>query len=158
MPPDGEHGVIAEQLETLAERLRRLEPGAGGDAQPLDPNDPAAAPALAARAKDIVSSRKLRRSLFGAVPFADPAWDIMLDVTICELEGRPVAVSSVCVAAKVPSSTALRWVGDLVNIGILERWADPNDGRRNFLGLTAQARQAMLSYLSAQVRGRPAND
>jgi hypothetical protein len=82
----------------------------------------------------------------------------MLDVTLCELEQRPVAVSSVCVAANVPNSTALRWVGDLVNMGILRRWADPNDGRRNFLGLTDQAREAMIAYLGAQVRGRSVND
>ncbi len=156
-PLDGDRAAIADELVSLAERLRRLEAvSAPGGAVAAE--GPVCAQALAAAAKDMVSQRKLRRALFGPVPFADPSWDIMLDVTLCELEQRPVAVSSVCVAANVPNSTALRWVGDLVNMGILRRWADPNDGRRNFLGLTDQAREAMIAYLGAQVRGRSVND
>lgn len=157
MPPyEGEPAAIALALGELAERIRHLH-GLDGDTPDTlrEPNAANASPAaLIAMARGIVASRKHRRMLFGNVPFADPAWDIMLDVAICELQGRSVAVSSVCVAANVPNSTALRWVGDLVNIGILLRWADPDDGRRSFVGLTDQARRAMHAYLSARVADR----
>lgn len=99
--------------------------------------------------RDIIRARRLREELFGAGLFADPAWDILLDLTAARIEGRSVAVSSLCIAAAVPATTALRWIKQLTEAGLLRRVADPDDGRRVFIELTDRAAAAMTAYFAA---------
>ena len=47
--------------------------------------------------------------MFGEGLFADPAWDIMLDLFAARIEGKDITVSSAGIAACVPPTTALRW-------------------------------------------------
>lgn len=68
--------------------------------------------------------------------FADPAWDIFVDLASAGLGGRPVSVSSACIASLVPPSTALRYVRLLENQGLVARIQDALDGRRFLLSLT----------------------
>ena len=49
--------------------------------------------------------------------FADPAWDMLLDLMEAEIEQPRVAVSSLCIAAAVPATTALRWLKTLTEPG-----------------------------------------
>jgi hypothetical protein len=68
-------------------------------------------PAITAKSvREIIKKRRLRERFFGAELFADPAWDILLDLKAAGLEGQNVSVSSLCIAAAVPPTTALRWV------------------------------------------------
>jgi len=99
--------------------------------------------------RDLIRARRLRDELFGPGLFADPAWDILLDLSAAQLEGRPVAVSSLCIAAAVPATTALRWIKQLTEAGLLQRVADPADGRRVFIELTERAAAKMTSYFAA---------
>ncbi|MBP8235356.1 MAG: winged helix DNA-binding protein [Rhizorhabdus sp.] len=103
----------------------------------------------AATIRDMIRARRMREHLFGHGLFADPAWDILLDLTAARLEGRPVAVSSLCIAAAVPATTALRWIKQLTDAGLLHRVADPEDGRRVFIELTDRAARAMGEYFDA---------
>lgn len=105
--------------------------------------------ASAATIRDIIRARRLREELFGSAIFADPAWDILLDLTAAKMEGRSVAVSSLCIAAAVPATTALRWIKQLTDGGFLRRVADPDDGRRVFIEMTDRASAAMDIYLRA---------
>ncbi|MET0270518.1 MAG: winged helix DNA-binding protein, partial [Sphingomonas sp.] len=68
------------------------------------------------------------------------------------LERRQVAVSSLCIAAAVPPTTALRWIKLLTEQGLLIRIADPTDGRRVFIELADQAADGMMNYLAAAQR------
>ena len=65
----------------------------------------------------------------------------------------PVSVSSLCIAASVPSTTALRWIGQMTETGLLERASDPGDRRRAFTQLSNEARSAMAGYFEALGRG-----
>jgi hypothetical protein len=93
--------------------------------------------------------RRLRGQHFMPELFADPAWDILLDLTAARLEGRMVAVSSLCIAAAVPATTALRWITQMTEQEILVRKQDPTDGRRVFIGLGEPAIAGMDAYLAA---------
>lgn len=93
--------------------------------------------------------RRLRGQYFMPELFADPAWDILLDLTAARLEGRMVAVSSLCIAAAVPATTALRWITQMTEQAILVRKPDPSDGRRVFIGLSEQAIAGMDAYLAS---------
>lgn len=99
--------------------------------------------------RTIISSRNLRSRFFPSQIFADPAWDILLDLARAKLEGQQVSVSSVCIAASVPMSTALRWVRQMTDAGLLRRWTDPKDRRRDLIALTETTAAQMRDYLAA---------
>ena len=80
--------------------------------------------------------------------FADPAWDMLLDLLQAEIAQLRVPVSSLCIAAAVPATTALRWLKTMTQQGIFVRRADPHDGRRVFVELAPQASQAMRRYFA----------
>ena len=91
--------------------------------------------------------RRRRNELFGGELFADPAWDMMLDLAAARLEGVDVAVSSLCIAAAVPATTALRWIKMLTDVGLFVRVADPNDRRRVFIALSIPTAATLLAFL-----------
>lgn len=92
-----------------------------------------------------------RTSFFPGGLFADPAWDMLLDLMHARLNGKRISVSSLCIAARVPATTALRRIGDLVSAGLATRVRDENDGRRVFIELTEDGFTRMDRYLE-QVR------
>jgi DNA-binding MarR family transcriptional regulator len=94
----------------------------------------------------------MREQFFGPDLFADPAWDILLDLYAARLEQQRVAVSSLCIAAAVPATTALRWIKTLTETGLLVRTADPNDGRRVYIELSQETADSLDTYFEAAQR------
>jgi DNA-binding MarR family transcriptional regulator len=85
----------------------------------------------------IVRMRSVRDRMLGQkISFADPAWDLLLDLYVAELRGPTLSVSDACVGARVPATTALRWLNHLHAAGAIERIPDPRDKRRVMLRLT----------------------
>ena len=97
--------------------------------------------------KLLVAIRRARFRQFETDLFANPGWDMLLDLMSARLTGRQVPVSSACVAAGVPATTALRLVNTLVEAGLVSRRPDPNDGRRVLVDLTEAGRQRMDLFL-----------
>lgn len=84
--------------------------------------------------------RRRRDSVFGMPGlFGEPAWDVLLDLYLAHLDQRTVSVSSACIAACVPPTTALRYLTRLERSGLLKRKPDPTDNRRVLVSLTASA-------------------
>ncbi|HEX7783144.1 MAG TPA: MarR family transcriptional regulator [Sphingobium sp.] len=102
---------------------------------------------LAAVARLLLKESDLRGSYFRQTPFSDPAWHILLDLFIAAVEKKDVSVSSLCVAARVPSSTALRWIKHLADEGLVGRSADQEDRRRSFVRIEPRAFADMAAYL-----------
>jgi DNA-binding MarR family transcriptional regulator len=73
---------------------------------------------------------------------------MLLDLLQAEIAQLRVPVSSLCIAAAVPATTALRWLKNLVAQGIFIRRADPHDGRRVFVELAPEASEAMRRYFA----------
>lgn len=97
-----------------------------------------------------IRSRRLRDEVFGAPGlFEDPAWDMLLDLFAADLERRQVSVSSLCIAAAVAPTTALRWISKLIAVGLFERRPDAFDRRRAFIALTPRAMTAIRGYMAA---------
>jgi DNA-binding MarR family transcriptional regulator len=84
--------------------------------------------------------------LFAPELFADPAWDMLLELYALHLEQKRVSVSSLCIAAYVPPTTALRWVAKLEEEGLATRMEDPRDGRRTWIELSAVGIERMERY------------
>lgn len=99
--------------------------------------------------RQIIANRQRRARFFDAHLFADPAWDMLLDLTAAHVEGQKVSVTSLCIAANVPATTALRWLTQMVETGVLRRVADPADRRRVFIELSESARAGMARYFAA---------
>lgn len=129
---------IARMLATFSERQHGAADGAAGDA---------VVDAVTIRA--MIRARRMREQYFPAELFADPAWDMLLDLTAAGLEERPVAVSSLCIAAAVPPTTALRWIKTLTDLGMFVRVSDPSDRRRVFIGLSDEVAAGMQACLAA---------
>lgn len=144
---------IGQQLDALASQLsswvRRngaseaLWPGTADWAE-VD------SAAMARSIRNLIRQRRARGRFFPSDLFADPAWDILLDLTAARLEGSSVPISSLCIAAGVPTTTALRWIATLVDLGLLLRRSDKADRRRVFVELTEQGWDAMSRYLASQ--------
>ena len=109
----------------------------------------------AAYVRSIIRARRLRDQFFRGGLFADPAWDMLLDLMAARLEGTRVAVSSLCIAAAVPATTALRWIKALTDRGLFVRSADPQDGRRVYIALSDDTARALTAYLKAAQRIAP---
>jgi hypothetical protein len=105
-------------------------------------------PLSAARVRAFIRTRRLREQLFPQGLFADPAWDILLDLFATELNGGQVSISSLCIAAAVPPTTALRWIKIVEETGLIERSCDPRDKRRNWIKLSAAGQKKMRDYFA----------
>jgi hypothetical protein len=97
----------------------------------------------------MLRQRRMREQYFPADLFADPAWDMLLDLYAARLERQPVSVSSLCIAAAVPATTALRWIKTMTDAGLFLREDDPHDGRRIFIALAEGACDALGRYFEA---------
>ncbi|QNE04037.1 MarR family transcriptional regulator [Croceicoccus marinus] len=98
--------------------------------------------------REMIRQRQLRASFFEGELFADPAWDMLLDLTAARAEGNEVCVSSLCIASGVPATTALRWIGQMTEAGLFERLPDPADRRRAIIRLSQSAQDAMCAYFA----------
>lgn len=101
----------------------------------------------------ILRQRQLRARFFEGDLFADPAWDMLLDLSAARAEHSRVSVTSLCIASGVPPTTALRWIGQLIDAGLLQRVEDDTDRRRAFITLTDKAADAMARYFAELGQG-----
>lgn len=94
----------------------------------------------------ITKARRLRQKYFGSDIFADPTWDILLDLYAAHLGQQHIAVTSLCLGSGVSSTTALRRLKLIENLGLTVRRPDPLDARRIYLELShsGAARMDML--------------
>ncbi|MGN3973813.1 winged helix DNA-binding protein [Tsuneonella sp. SYSU-LHT278] len=154
---------LTEQVAQIAAQIDRLsagEPRAFRLESPVDdfhgdegggaerklirpPRPPLPDPRLV---RKIIRQRQLRAEFLGPELFADPAWDILLDLTAARAEHVRVSVTSLCIASGVPPTTALRWIAQMTDAGLLERVEDETDRRRAFIELSDKAADAMARY------------
>jgi DNA-binding MarR family transcriptional regulator len=140
---------LSDEVGRIAATLARLSTGPATSARPVEAEvsgDVPDVPAETVRA--IIRARRLRSRYFDGELFADPAWDMLLDLLQAEISKLRVPVSSLCIAAAVPATTALRWLRTMVQEGLFVRRADPHDGRRVFVELAPQTSQALRRYFA----------
>ena len=102
----------------------------------------------------IIHQRRLRARFFDGDLFADPAWDMLLDLTAARVEHTRVSVTSLCIASGVPPTTALRWISQMSEAGLLKREDDDADRRRAFIALTDTAADAIARYFAEVGKAR----
>jgi DNA-binding MarR family transcriptional regulator len=142
---------LSDEVGRIAATLARLSAGPEQAARACSrPElDPEGEPVVSLdRLRQVIRARRLRSRFFDDELFADPAWDMLLDLFQAEAAQHRVPVSSLCIAAAVPPTTALRWIRSMTDAGLLQRRPDPNDGRRVFIELSPRASRAMRNYFA----------
>ena len=140
---------LSDEVSRIASTLARLstEPGVP-QRSPAVATDAEVPPVSADTVRSVIRARRLRSRFFEEDLFADPAWDMLLDLLQAEIAQLRVPVSSLCIAAAVPATTALRWLKTMTDKGIFVRRADPHDGRRVFVELSRDASVAIRRYFA----------
>jgi DNA-binding MarR family transcriptional regulator len=144
VPPVGDQSLSSRAdiiRDRLSSALRLVDEIV--DAPVARPGNP---PVTERKVRAILNQRRNRDQFFEAELFADPAWDILLELYAAELGQQRMSVNSVCEGAAVPATTALRWIGVLERKQLIQRRPDPRDGRRVFLSLSRTAVEAMDNY------------
>lgn len=107
--------------------------------------------------RDEIALRERRGRHFDGGLFREPAWDMLLYMALCRIEGRNVATTDACLAGTGQSSgTGLRYISLLVEAGLVYREADSKDGRRVWLRLTGDGFDRVAAVFGAAGLARAA--
>ena len=140
---------LSDEVGRIAATLARLSTGPTASAPRLEVQPTVDVPDISVETvRAIIRARRLRSRYFREELFADPAWDMLLDLLQAEIAKLRVPVSSLCIAAAVPATTALRWLKSMVQEGVFVRRADPHDGRRVFVELAPETSYALRRYFA----------
>lgn len=96
----------------------------------------------------ILEDRRKRSLIFNPSMFGEPAWELLLNLFVLDWDGPRLTVGGLAEVAKIPMTTALRWLGYLEAQNLVQRREHPNDARTAFISLTDSGRAAMKNYLS----------
>ena len=96
--------------------------------------------------KATMAVRELRGLYFNRNLFADPAWDLLLELYQAHLEQRRLSVSALLKAGGQPATTNLRWLAKLERDALAERVNDKLDARRIWVSLSPKGADVMKRY------------
>lgn len=98
-------------------------------------------------ARVLCGASKFRDDQLPAFPGISPPWRALLQLFIAQVDGVSISVSDLALVSDVPQTTHLRVQALLVNLGLVQRVADPKDKRRVWLTLTAEGGVRVLAVL-----------
>lgn len=132
---------LSKQVDRIESELARLRSMLRSrDAQ--QPREEVSAGSI----RSIIAARRRRETLFGPGFFADPAWDILLELYAMKLAGDTATVGHLCNVAAVPATTALGWIKQLERGELVVRTPDKSDRRRIFVELSEHGAAMMERY------------
>jgi len=102
-------------------------------------------------AKMILRERRRRNDFFDPDLFGEPAWEMLLVLYVQELDQSRISISRLCDLSGVPTTTALRWIGNLERAGLVVRKNDRLDQRRVWLELSSDGSNAVDRYFDGLV-------
>ena len=103
------------------------------------------------RVQTAIHERHRRAEHFRSEMFADPSWDVLLELYAAELSQEQRTVSQLGLRSNTPASTAVRWLKILECDGLVTRTIDPVDACNVVVCLTRKGASAMSAYF----RGGP---
>lgn len=135
---DSLHTTLSSALAIVAKipRWNVPEPHRNADRDPISLD----------RVNALIEERRRRDDFFPGDLFADPAWDMLLELYAALLGQRRMTTSGLGSGAAVPPTTALRWIGNLEIAGLIIRESDRLDARRVFVSLSNDGIKSMEDY------------
>ncbi len=98
-------------------------------------------------AKALLASRRRRPFIFDGLEFAEPVWEIILEVYIASAEGRSFKVVKLCNASGGSVTSALRIIGELQSKDYLARVSDARDARSSVIIMLPSLEQAVNQWI-----------
>ena len=138
---------LADQLTQIAHQLHALPAKRAGA-------DVSRRRSTAEFARLLIRERRARSACIPADLLGEPVWDLLLDLYAAAQEGRPVSVTSACIASGIPSTTALRYIRALEQREIIRRVETQADRRVNYLTIAPQAALKMTELLEGMLEAR----
>lgn len=108
----------------------------GGDGSSLD---------IAIRLRD---ARRVRVSLFGSALFAEPSWDILLELYIAQEECRTLLAADLCVDINMGWPSMMRWLRVLRSEGLLEGYPTQPLMENSPILISRMGDEKMVAYLT----------
>ena len=140
---------LSEEVSRISSSLAQLSLGREhAHAEATEP-EPAAIEVTEEMVRWIINARNLRSRFLPSDLFADPAWDMLLELLRSELAHQRIQVSSLCLAANAPATTALRYIKSMVKQGMVLRKPDAFDARRVHITLAPETSTALRSYCAS---------
>jgi DNA-binding MarR family transcriptional regulator len=147
--PDRLH-QLSDEVSRIASTLAQLSMSVEGQGLAPKAELLSAAPEVTEDSvRWIINARSLRSRFLPADLFADPAWDILLELLRAEVAQQRISVSSLCVAANAPPTTALRYIKTMTKQGMIAREPDAFDGRRIYITLAPETSKALRGYVTS---------
>lgn len=143
--------ALRQRVDELERQLEAMLAVVAPSGQPVDQSSrlPSSASEYAI-VRRVIRARRARETLFDRRLFADPAWDMLLELHAAQIAQKRVSVSTLCKGSAVPATTALRWITALEREHLVQRRGDPLDRRRVFVELTEKGREAMSEFFKHQ--------
>lgn len=165
--PQSEQKLLANRLKSIASELVGISKSIGTQDLGFDPAqlilvaDEDARPVtalsdarMAEYAERLYKERRRRSRYLPGHLFAEPAWDILLDLFVNGVRDRAISITSACIAGGIPATTGLRWLGVLEKEGLLVRGISEEDARVTWVQLSNYGMDVMRGYL-AETMGLP---
>lgn len=151
---DGASGGTRTYFEELSEELGAFAATLTRYAQHERRRREAAArqPITSAQLKAVLAARYARSERLG-MDLANPGWSLLLELFRAALEKRPARTARLAADARVPTSTAIRWIEAFVNAGLVRRDPHPEQDGVTLLALTDAGTDAMEDYFVALLLG-----
>ena len=105
-----------------------------------------------AQLEAVLAARYARSEAFG-MDLASPGWSLLLELFRASLELRPVRLARLAADARVPGTTAMRWIEAFVDAGFVDRKADAEREGVSNLSLTDAGAEKMEDYFVALLLG-----
>ena len=98
---------------------------------------------------DRIHDARAKRALFLPTELlSEPAWDSLLALFAATARGGTLSTTRACDASGAPMATALRWLGTLTQLGLVETIPCPTDLRVRNLRLTPKGLATMVNLLT----------
>jgi hypothetical protein len=146
-PKVSEIQIASHEFERMFELLRRAQFVVAKQRDELDTHVMSDDELLWMTDK-LLNERRLRTKFISGLFLGEPVWDVVLDLFKAELQRKPISISSACLAANVPQTTALRYITSMTDCGMLIRRKCPHDARVVYIELSRKLYQSLRSYLS----------
>jgi DNA-binding MarR family transcriptional regulator len=144
---------LSQEVSRIAGTLARLSMSPAFPTHaPGESHDPEGATISEETVRWLIKARRARARYLSSELFADPVWDMLLDLLRAEIAQQRVSVSSLCIASGVPATTALRYINTMTEQELIVRRRDPFDGRRVYVELTPGVSKALRRYFAEVVQ------
>ena len=102
--------------------------------------------ALWEAAKHDISDMDMRAKYLPIEVCEGPGWNMLAYLLTSRIEHTSVSVTDTCSMARVPQTTALRYLELLAKLDLCQRLPDPADARRTWIGISDNGYSRMVGY------------